>query len=196
MQLIRITNAGNKKNKMKNRKQFLTTIGLGITGIAMGKNKIHFENEELPKLEFAFTATITLGAIQELGNTPHGRRRIIPITGGTFKGPAIKGTVESGGADWQIVRADNVAELDAQYTLKTDDGVLIYVRNKGYRHGPAEVLQRLAKGEAVNPKEYYFRATPVFETASEKYNYLNKYIYIASGERKKDSVVINFYKVL
>jgi hypothetical protein len=181
---------------MKNRKQFLTTIGLGITGMAMGKNLIHVENEELPKLEFAFTATITLGAVQEVGNTPHGRRRIIPITGGTFNGPAIKGTVEAGGADWQIIRTDNVAELDAQYTLKTDDGVLIYIRNKGYRHGPAEVLQRLAKGEAVNPKEYYFRATPIFETASEKYNYLNKYIYIASGERKKDSVVINFYKVL
>ncbi len=181
---------------MKNRKQFLTTLGLGITGIATGKTQIHFDNEELPKLEFAFTATITLGVIQEVGNTPHGRRRIIPITGGTFEGPAIKGTVEPGGADWQIIRADNVAELDAQYTLKTDDGVLIYIRNKGYRHGPAEVLQRLAKGETVNPKEYYFRATPFFETASEKYNYLNKYIYIASGERKKDSVVINFYKVL
>jgi Protein of unknown function (DUF3237) len=181
---------------MKSRKQFLTTVGLGITGIAIGKNSIHLDNDELPRLEFAFTATITLGIIQELGNTPHGRRRIIPITGGTFEGPAIKGTVEPGGADWQIIRGDNVAELEALYTLKTDDAVFIYIKNKGYRHGSAEVLQRLAKGEAVNPKEYYFRATPVFETASEKYNYLNKFIYIASGERKKDSVVIHFYKVL
>jgi hypothetical protein len=181
---------------MKSRKQFLTTMGLGITGMAFGKNLIQIEKDELPQLEFAFIATVTLGAIQEVGNTPHGRRRIIPITGGTFEGPAIKGTVEPGGADWQIIRADNVAELDAQYTLKTDDGFFIYIRNKGYRHGPVEVLQRLAKGEEVNPKEYYFRAAPVFETASEKYNYLNKYIYIASGERKKDSVVIHFYKVL
>jgi Protein of unknown function (DUF3237) len=181
---------------MKNRKQFLTTIGLGITGMAMGKNRIHLQNDELPKLEFAFTATITLGAIQEVGNTAHGRRRIIPITGGIFEGPAIKGTVEPGGADWQIIRADNVAELDAQYTLKTEDGVFIYIVNKGYRHGAAEVLQRLAKGETVSPKDYYFRTTPVFETASEKYDYLNKYIYIASGERKKESVIIHFYKVL
>jgi hypothetical protein len=181
---------------MKSRKQFLTAMGLGITGMAMGKNPIHLQNDELPQLEFAFTATVTLGVIQEVGNTPHGRRRIIPITGGTFEGMAIKGTVEPGGADWQIIRTDNVAELDALYTLKTDDGVLIYVRNKGYRHGPAEVLQRLAKGEEVNPKEYYFRATPAFETASEKYNYLNKFIYIASGERKKESVIIHFYKVL
>jgi hypothetical protein len=137
-----------------------------------------------------------LGAIQEVGNTAHGRRRIIPIVGGRFEGPAIKGTVEPGGADWQIIRTDNVAELDAHYTLKTEDGVFIYIINKGYRHGPAEVLQRLAKGDTVNPKEYYFRTTPVFETASEKYDYLNKYIYIASGERKKESVIIHFYKVL
>jgi hypothetical protein len=163
---------------MKSRKQFLTTIGLGITGMALGKNRIHLQKDELPKLEFAFTATIMLGAIQEVGNTAHGRRRIIPIVGGRFEGPAIKGTVEPGGADWQIIRTDNVAELDAHYTLKTEDGVFIYIINKGYRHGPAEVLQRLAKGDTVNPKEYYFRTTPVFETASEKYDYLNKYIYI------------------
>jgi hypothetical protein len=181
---------------MKNRKQFLTTMGLGIAGAAWGGKNFSDKPNEGPKLEFAFSATITLGTIQEVGATPHGRRRIIPITGGSFDGPAIKGMVEPGGADWQIVRADNVAELDAQYTLKTDDGVFIYIRNKGYRHGPAEVIQRLSGGEEVDAKEYYFRATPVFETASEKYNYLNKYIYVASGERKKDSVVIHFYKVL
>jgi hypothetical protein len=181
---------------MKSRKQFLTTMGLGISGIALGKSPVQMEKDELPQLEFAFTATITLGTIQEVGATPHGRRRIIPITGGTFEGPAIKGAVEPGGADWQIIRTDNVAELDAQYTLKTDDGVFIYIRNKGYRHGPPGVIQRLMKGEAVDAKEYYFRATPVFETASEKYDYLNKFIYIATGERKKDSVLIHFYKVL
>ena len=147
-------------------------------------------------MEFAFTAHITLGTVQELGDTPHGRRRIIPITGGIFEGPAIKGTVEPGGADWQIIRADNVAELDATIHVKNRRWCAYLYKNKGYRHGPPEVIERLSKGEAVDPKEYYFRATPVFETASEKYNYLNKYIYIASGERKKDSVVIHFYKVL
>ena len=181
---------------MKSRKQFLTTVGVGLTGIALGKNPIQLDNNESPKLEFAFTASITLGIVQDLGATPHGHRRIIPITGGTFEGPAIKGTVEPGGADWQIIRADNVAELNAKYTLKTNGGVLIYVENKGYRHGPADILQRLSRGEVVDAKEYYFRATPVFETASEKYDYLNKYIYIASGERNKDSVIIHFYKVV
>lgn len=181
---------------MKNRKEFLISMGLGLASITLAKASIHLENTELPKLEFAFTANITLDSAQEVGNTPHGRRRIIPITGGTFEGPAIKGTVEAGGADWQIIRADNVAELNAKYTLKTNDDALIYIENKGYRHGSAEVLQRLAKGEPVDVKEYYFRTTPVFETASKKYDYMNKYIYIASGERKKDSVIIHFYKVL
>ena len=181
---------------MKTRKQFLATMGMGIAGTALAND--HFTNgiNDLPKLEFAFTATITLGTVLEVGDTPHGRRRIIPITGGSFEGPAIKGTVEPGGADWQIIRTDNVAEPDAQYTLKTHDGVLIYIKNRGYRHGPAEVLKRLAKGEDVDPKEYYFRTTAFFETASEKYNYLNKFIYIASGEKKSDKVIIRLYKVL
>jgi hypothetical protein len=181
---------------MKNRKEFLTAAGLSVAALAMGKRPVHLRDEELPLLEFAFTANITLDPAQELGNTPHGRRRIIPITGGTFEGPAIKGTIEPGGGDWQIIRTDNVAELDAHYTLKTDDGVFIYIHNKGYRHGPPEIMQRLAKGETVDPNEYYFRAAPFFETSSEKYSYLNKFIYVATGERKKDSVVIHFYKLL
>ena len=182
--------------EMKSRKHFLKTMGLGLTGMALGNSPVQPAKDNLPQLEFAFKATILLDKLQDLGNTPHGHRRIIPITGGSFEGPAIKGTVVPGGADWQIIRADNVAELNAQYTLKTDDGALIYITNKGYRHGPAAVLQRLAKGEPVDPKEYYFRAVPFFETAAEKYDYLNKYIFIASGERKTDSVLIDFYKVL
>ena len=184
------------RNQMKTRKQFLTSIGVGLAGVAMGSKHPNIPISTDPQLQFAFTATITLGVVQEMGVTPHGKRRVIPIAGGSFSGPAIKGTVEPGGADWQIVRADNVAELDAQYTLKTDDGIFIFIKNKGYRHGSAEVLQRLAKGEAVNPEEYYFRTVPVFEVSSEKYDYLNKYIYIATAERKKDSVIIHFYKVL
>jgi len=180
---------------MKTRKQFLTTIGAGLAGAAMGSHQMTPTLTD-PRLEFAFTATITLGTVQEVGLTPHGKRRVIPITGGTFAGPLINGTVEPGGADWQIVRGDNVAELDAQYTLMTDDGIFIYIKNRGYRHGPAEVLQRLAKGEPVDSKEYYFRTAAVFETASEKYDYLNKHVYIATAERKKESVIIHFYKVV
>ena len=171
-------------------------MGAGLTGIAAGNEYPGRAEAVPPSLEFAFTATVTLGIIQPVGDVPHGNRRIIPITGGKFEGPAIKGTVEPGGADWQLVRTDHVAELDAKYMLKTDDGTLIYVVNRGYRHGPADVLQRLSKGEEVDPGEYYFRTATTFETASKKYDYLNKYIYVATGERKKDSVIIHFYRVL
>ncbi|HRI21323.1 MAG TPA: DUF3237 domain-containing protein [Panacibacter sp.] len=181
---------------MKSRKQFLTTMGLGITGAVLGNNKFNDGETDLPQLEFAFSAKVTLDKIQDLGNTPHGHRRIIPITGGSFEGPAIKGSVVPGGADWQIIRADGVVELSAQYTLQTDDGALIYITNKGYRNASPEVTKRIANGEMVDPKEYYFRTTPFFETASVKYDYLNNHIFICTAERKVDYVLINFYKVL
>jgi hypothetical protein len=103
------------------------------------------------RLEPLLSAEITLAAPQELGATPLGRRRIIGITGGRFSGARLSGRVLPGGADWQVIRADGVADLDARYTLETDDGALIYVRNNGYRHGPPEVLQQLAAGMPVDP---------------------------------------------
>ena len=88
-------------------------------------------------LQPLFRAEITLAPAQELGEAPHGRRRIIPITGGRISGERVSGRVLPGGADWQVVRADGVAELDARYTIETADGALIYVSNRGVRHGPA-----------------------------------------------------------
>jgi len=99
------------------------------------------------KLQALFKADIELAPAQELGAGPLGRRRIIAITGGRFFGELLSGRVRPGGADWQVIRADGVAELDARYTLETADGALVYVRNRGYRHGPAEVLKRLAAVE-------------------------------------------------
>lgn len=177
------------------RRSFLTTAGLGLLGSAIASPSDQ-NTEDVLNMEFAFKTEITLGKPMELGNTQHGNRRIIPITGGSFEGHLIKGTVVPGGADWQVVRSDGVAELEAKYTLQTNDDILIYVLNRGYRHGPPEVMQRLAKGEQVDPKEYYFRCTPVFETSSEKYNWLNRYIFIATGERKADRVILDFYKLL
>ena len=149
-----------------------------------------------PKLEFVFEAKVTLDTVQELGKTSYGKRRIIPITGGEFAGPNIKGKVVSGGADWQTVRADGTADLDTRYTLKTDDGVLIYIQNKGVRHAKQEILARLAKGEKVDPKEYYMRTFAVFEVAEGKYDWLSKSVIIGVGARMADHVVIRFYKVL
>jgi Protein of unknown function (DUF3237) len=149
-----------------------------------------------PKLEFIFEAKVTLDPAQELGVTTYGKRRIIPITGGTFDGPNMKGTIVSGGADWQTLRADGSADLEARYTLKTDDGVLIYIQNKGVRHAKPEVLARLAKGEKVDPKEYYMRTSATFEVAEGKYALLTKAVVISTGARMADHVLLRFYKVL
>lgn len=141
-------------------------------------------------------AEISLAAPQELGETPLGRRRIIGITGGRFSGTRLCGRVLAGGADWQVIRADGVADLDARYTLETEDGALIYVRNRGYRHGPREVLERLAAGESVDPDLYYMRTTPVFETGDARYAWLNRMICVASGARRAAAVELEVFEVL
>jgi len=147
------------------------------------------------KLEPLLRAEITLAPPQELGETPLGRRRIIPITGGRFRGDRLAGRVLPGGADWQFIRTDGVAELDARYTLETEDRALIYVRNFGYRHGPAEVIQRLAAGEPVDPSLYYMRTTPRFETGAERYRWLNGIICVATGARHASAVELDVYEV-
>ncbi|HKI65272.1 MAG TPA: DUF3237 domain-containing protein [Burkholderiales bacterium] len=147
------------------------------------------------QLERLFRAEITLALAQELGDGPQGRRRIIPITGGTVSGPRLSGRVLPGGADWQIVRPDGVAYLDARYTIETHDGVLVYVRNRGYRHGPPQVIARLAAGEAVDPTLYYMRTTPWFETGDARYAWLNRTVCVGSGERLAAAVRIDFYAV-
>ena len=145
--------------------------------------------------EFLCKVEVTLEPARELGDTPLGRRRIIGITGGKFAGPRLSGRVLPGGADWQVIRADGVAYLDARYTLETGDGALIYVNNKGYRHGPQEVIARLARGEEVDPALYYMRATPWFETSAPRYAWLNRTICIASGARRAAAVELDFFEV-
>ena len=134
--------------------------------------------------------------MQELGTGPLGRRRIIPITGGKFEGERLSGRVLPGGADWQVIRPDGVADLDARYTLETGDGALIYVRNKGYRHGPEDVIRRLAAGEAVDPKLYYMRTTPWFETGDARYAWLNRIVCVGTGARLAAAVQLEFFEVL
>ena len=146
-------------------------------------------------LQVLFRAEITLAPPQELGDTPVGRRRIIGITGGRFSGERLSGRVLAGGADWQVIRADGVADLDARYTLETSDGALIYVRNRGLRHGPAEVVQKLSRGEAVDPSLYYMRTTPSFETGDARYAWLNKIVCIATGARRTSAVELEVFEV-
>jgi hypothetical protein len=146
-------------------------------------------------LQRLLRAEITLAAAQELGDTPLGRRRIIGITGGRFSGERLSGRVLAGGADWQVIRPDGVADLDARYTLETSDGALIYVRNRGYRHGPPEILRKLSLGEAVDPSLYYMRTTPRFETGDARYAWLNRIVCVATGARRSAAVELEVFEV-
>jgi uncharacterized protein DUF3237 len=148
------------------------------------------------QLRSLLSAEITLAPPQELGETPQGRRRIINITGGSFRGERLSGKVLAGGADWQVIRGDGVADLDARYTLETSDGALIYVRNHGYRHGPADVLKQLALGDEVDPSLYYMRTAPLFETGDARYAWLNRIVCVGTGARKKSSVHLEIFEVL
>ncbi|QJW92282.1 DUF3237 domain-containing protein [Spirosoma taeanense] len=146
--------------------------------------------------EFAFELRVEVAAIEEMGQTAKGIRRVIPITGGTFEGPAIQGHIVAGGYDWQIGRSDGVTEVEARYLLRTHDGSLITIINQGLRHGPPEVMQRLAKGELVDPSDYYFRSIPVFETADPRYDWLTRSVFIATGIRQPSQVLIRVYRLL
>ncbi len=148
-----------------------------------------------PALDFAFALSVEVTAPLELGTTHLGRRRGIAISGGTVAGPRLSGTVLPGGADWQIIRPDGVAELEARYTLRADDGGLISVVNRGLRHGPEDVMRKLLAGEAVDPAAYYFRCTPVFETAAPAHQWLMRTVFVARGARHPDRVEIDIFAV-
>jgi hypothetical protein len=148
-----------------------------------------------PRLERLCRATVEIAAPLVVGDTPLGLRRVIPITGGRVEGPRFSGEVLPGGADWQIVRADGGAVLEARYTVRTLDGALVYVRNIGLRCGPPEVLARLGRGEAVDPASYYFRTTPRFETGDERYAWLNTSVFVAEGRIATDGVEYQVYRV-
>jgi hypothetical protein len=152
--------------------------------------------EAPPALEFVFAAQVTVDRPLDLGDVGKGGRRIVPITGGEFSGPRLRGKVVPGGADWQIIRSEGMAELEARYTLETDDGALIYVRNHALRHGPAEVLAALATGRSVDPSSYYFRGATFFETGAARYAWLTKHIIVCTGEREPAGVKLGFYQVL
>lgn len=149
----------------------------------------------MPELLPLMHLQVTLEPIRDLGETPLGRRRIIGITGGTFSGARLAGRILPGGADWQVIRSDGVAYLDARYTLETSDGALIYVVNQGYRHGPKEVIERMARGEEVDPALYYMRTTPWFETSAPACAWLNRIVCVGTGARRAAAVELDFYEV-
>jgi len=142
------------------------------------------------------TLRVTVAAPQNIAGVPHGTRRTVPITGGDFDGPGLRGSVLPGGSgDWLLLRADGVLELDFRATLRTDDGALISMRSFGLRHGPPEVMEALARGEAVEPAAYYFRTTPRFETSHPKYAFLNRRIAVATGDRRAEGPVYTIHEL-
>lgn len=166
--------------------------------LALGFSTIQAQSPapQQPGLSFVCQLNVKIGTAYVVGETPRGTRRIIPILGGTVEGPSLKGEILPGGADWQIVRKDGVAELEAHYQFKTDDGVIIYIKNVGLRVATTEVAARIARGEQVNPAEYYFRAIPKFEAPSGKYDWMNNAIFICTAFRNPETVVIQVWKVL
>ena len=125
-----------------------------------------------------------------VGAGPIGERRVVPISGGRVEGPRLSGTILPGGADAQLIRADGVAEIEARYIVRTDDGALVYVVNRGLRHAAPDDMARLLRGEPVPPERVYFRTAPVFETASPSYAWLHRALFVGHGERHPAEVVI------
>jgi hypothetical protein len=136
-----------------------------------------------------------LAEIRHFGRTPHGERRVVDITGGQVDGPRLRGRVLPG-ADWQLVRPDGVTEIQARYGIETEAGARIVVTSEGLRHGPADVMQRLATGEAIDPSLYYFRTALRFETADSTLDWLNRILAVGHGARRARAVEIDVYEVM
>src|SRR3954452_6455550 len=150
-----------------------------------------------PTLEtkYVFTVTARIGDVVTAGETGIGIRRIIPIVGGEVTG-AITGKVLPFGADFQIIRPNELIDLEAKYAFETDDGATIYVENRGIRFGPVDLLQKLKRGEPVDPALIYFRTHPRFETGHENYRWLMQHIFVGSAARHADRVVSDVHMVL
>jgi len=149
-----------------------------------------------PHLTHVYRLEATLAQPLDLGQTAQGHRRIVPLTGGTFTGPELNGTLlPSASADWQIVLPDGTALGDIRYTLQTDSGDLLYVQSRGVRHGSAEVLARLGRGEEVHASEYIFRTSTQIETSAPDLDWLNKGVFISVAGRQTAGVTYETYLV-
>jgi muconolactone delta-isomerase len=149
-----------------------------------------------PRLSPVYRLDATVGSPLDLGDTAHGHRRIVPLTGGTFTGPELNGNLIPGAsADWQTVLPDGTALGDVRYTLQTEAGDLLYVQSRGVRHGSAEVLARLGRGEDVDPSDYTFRTSAQIETAAPELDWLNKGVFISVGGRHAGGVIYETYLV-
>jgi hypothetical protein len=144
-------------------------------------------------MSFVCQAEVSVAPPVTVGEGPAGLRRIVPILGGRLTGPLLSGEILPGGADHQIIRPDGVAELVARYTLRLDNGALVYVVNRGIRDAAPEDTARLLRGEPVPPERVYFRTAPVFETASPDHAWLHRRLFLGYGERQPAAVLLRIY---
>lgn len=146
-----------------------------------------------PALRFFAELTVHVSPPVEVGQTPAGVRRVIPIVGGEVEGDGWRGRVLPGGADFQRIATPRLAELDARYVLEIDGGDRLYVQNRAIRVAEPEDTQRLMRGEPVDPARIYFRCQPMFETGSERFAWVNERLFVGSGVRLPDRVVMRFF---
>lgn len=148
-----------------------------------------------PPLIFFADLSVEVGKPVEVGDAGHGLRRLVPITGGQARGQDWQARVLPGGTDFQVVTAAGTARLDARYLLETDGGELIYVQNHAIRSGPPELMARLLRGEPVDPAQVYFRCSPRFETAAPALRWINERLFVGTGARLPEQVLMRFYEV-
>jgi hypothetical protein len=146
--------------------------------------------------KYVFSLSIKVGTPIVAGDLGYGIRRVIPVLGGTVLGEGIKGTIHSGGADFQVIRPDGFTELEAKYAFELDDGAVVYIENIGVRFGPKDALDRIARGEAVDPALIYFRSVPKFETGHPRSRWLMQNLFIGVGARHPDRVELAVHQVL
>lgn len=142
------------------------------------------------------TVNIIAAAQQKFGAVPYGVRSFVPVTGGDFAGPRLRGRILPGGGDWLLLRSDGVLELDLRITLETDDHALIYMTFQGLRHSLPEVIAAFSRGEVVDPTRYYFRTVPRFETSTEAYIFLNRIVAVGVGETRPGGAVHRIDEIL
>ena len=143
-----------------------------------------------------FVMQLEVRPLVVVGATPGGARRIGLVSGGSFQGERVSGQVMDGGSDWQSVRTDGNTTLDVRLVLKTKDDALIAMTYRGMRHGPVDVIKQMEKGEAVDPSSYYFRITPLFETAAPTYEWLNRILAVGIGHRLPDGPIYSVFELL
>ncbi len=148
-----------------------------------------------PTLEYAFTVRAEVAPPVEMGEADGGRKRFIAITGGTVRGPKLNGTVVPGGGDWQVIEQGGLTRVEARYFLKAADGTVIEVTNPGVRVAEPAIIEKLARGEDVDPSAYYFRTTPQFNVKAGPFSWMRRHAFVARGIRRPDHVLIDFYMV-